>query len=167
MNWNSISTNNLTSQNNSALNPIANNSSKSSTTEILIQPSLIFLEDFSIPESNFMQVYSTNPFVITSGHISAKLPCSEDNLPSVNVLVGKMPNYKNAALEYISPLSTPGELCNYQFQIHPNSKDPISEILLQNNSTDDIDFPATTNIIVGVTKVVQPNNQTGSANDNS
>jgi hypothetical protein len=88
-----------------------------------------------------------------NGHIAAKLPCSEDSATAVNVLIGQAPNLAPAELEFVEPLSTPGDLCLYHVDIASNETTPITDIAIQNNSTEDIDFPATSTIVLGVNEI--------------
>ena len=88
-----------------------------------------------------------------NGHITAKIPCNDDNSSDVNVLIGQAPNLAPAELEYVEALSTPGELCLYHVDIASDETTPITDIAIQNNSTEDIDFPATSTIVLGVNEI--------------
>lgn len=113
----------------------------------------ILLEGQSLPEGDFIHLYDTTPYKIMNGHVAAKLPCSEDNSSSVNILTGQAPNLTAADLEFIAPLSTPGELCLYHADLISNESNPVTDIAIQNNSTDDIDFPATSSVVIGVNEI--------------
>lgn len=114
----------------------------------------ILLEDKHIPAGSFIHLYDATPYKITNGHVAAKLPCNEANQSSVNILLGQAPNLKPAELEFIAPLSTPGDLCMYHADIAPTANETITDIAIQNNSTDGIDFPSTSTIVIGVNEIV-------------
>src|SRR6185436_15175490 len=69
----------------------------------------ILLEGESLPEGSFIHLYDSTPYQIMNGHIAAKLPCNDANSTDVNVLIGQAPNLQPAELEFVGPLSTPGE----------------------------------------------------------
>lgn len=113
----------------------------------------ILLEGQSLPEGSFIHLYDTTPYKIHNGHIAAKLPCGEDNSTAVNVLIGQAPNLAPAELEFIPELSTAGELCLYHVDLESNETNPLTDIAIQNNSTDDIDFPATSTVVIGINEI--------------
>jgi hypothetical protein len=113
----------------------------------------ILLEGQTLPEGSFIHLYDTTPYKIHNGHVAAKLPCSEDNSSAVNVLIGQAPNLAPAQLEFIPELSTAGELCLYHVDLESNETNPITDIAIQNNSTDDIDFPATSTVVIGINEI--------------
>jgi hypothetical protein len=113
----------------------------------------LLLEDRSLPEGSFIHLYDSTPFKIVSGHVAAKLPCNSDNATDVNVLVGQAPNVSPAELEFIPELSTAGALCLYHVDLASNSTNPVTDVAILNNSTDDIDFPATSTVVIGVNEI--------------
>ncbi len=113
----------------------------------------ILLEGESLPEGSFIHLYDSTPYKIMNGHIAAKLPCNDANSTEVNVLIGQAPNLQPAELDFVGPLSTPGELCLYHIDIASDETTPITDIAIQNNSTEDIDFPATSTIVLGVNEI--------------
>lgn len=113
----------------------------------------ILLEGESLPEGSFIHLYDSTPYQIMNGHIAAKLPCNDANSTDVNVLIGQAPNLLPAELEFVGPLSTPGELCLYHVDVASDETTPITDIAIQNNSTEDIDFPATSTIVIGVNEI--------------
>jgi hypothetical protein len=138
---------------NSSQNSTEPTNSYTTGNSIFIPPTVIFLDEMSIPEGDYMNVYSTSPYTIQRASIISKLPCNEDGLPAIAILLGNKSNFKNVTLEdVIEPLQS-GDLCSYRIDIDAKASDSISEIVLQNNSTDDVEFPSTSNIIVGVTKI--------------
>jgi hypothetical protein len=113
----------------------------------------VLLEGETLPEGSFIHLYDSTPYQIMNGHIAAKLPCSDANSTDVNVLIGQAPNLLPAELEFVGPLSTPGELCLYHVDVASDETTPITDIAIQNNSTEDIDFPATSTIVIGVNEI--------------
>ncbi len=126
---------------------------KTSTNTVTRDSQTVLLEGDSLPEDSFIHLYDSTPYKIMNGHIAAKLPCSEDSATAVNVLIGQAPNLAPAELEFVEPLSTPGDLCLYHVDIASNETTPITDIAIQNNSTEDIDFPATSTIVLGVNEI--------------
>ncbi len=62
--------------------------------------------------------------------------------------------YNVAELEFIPVhCPNPGELCLYHVDIASDETTPITDIAIQNNSTEDIDFPATSTIVMGVNEI--------------
>lgn len=113
----------------------------------------VLLEDVSLPANSFLHLYDSTPYQINNGHVAAKVPCGDDNQTSINILLGKAPNLKPAELEYIGPLSEPGNLCLYHADVSSSKNNPMTDIAIQNNSTEDIDFPATSTVVLGVNEI--------------
>lgn len=126
---------------------------KTSTSTVTRDSQTVLLEGESLPEGSFIHLYDSTPYKIMNGHIAAKLPCDDTNSTEVNVLIGQAPNLQPAELEFVGPLSTPGELCLYHVDIASEETTPITDVAIQNNSTDDIDFPATSTIVLGVNEI--------------
>jgi hypothetical protein len=113
----------------------------------------VFLEDESLPENSYIHLYDTTPYQIVRGHIAANLPCEENNSTEVVLLAGQAPNLAPIELEYIQDLSSPGELCLYHADINSFESNSITDIAIANNSTDDIDFPATSSVVISVSEI--------------
>jgi hypothetical protein len=113
----------------------------------------IFLEGESLPQNSYIHLYDSMPYQISSGHVAAKFPCDEDTNSEVNVLMGQAPNLEPIEMEYISDLSLPGQLCLYHVDIDSSGFNPITDIAISNNSTDEIDFPDTSSIVISVTEI--------------
>ena len=126
---------------------------ETSTSTVTRDSQTVLLEGESLPEGSFIHLYDSTPYKIMNGHIAAKLPCSDANSTEVNVLIGQAPNLQPAELEFVGPLSTPGELCLYHVDIASDETTAITDIAIQNNSTEDIDFPATSTIVLGVNEI--------------
>lgn len=130
---------------------LGNETSQSNT--VTRDSQTVLLEGESLPGSDFIHLYDSTPYKIMNGHIAAKLPCNDANSTDVNVLIGQAPNLQPAELEFVGPLSTPGELCLYHVDVASDETTPITDIAIQNNSTEDIDFPATSTIVLGVNEI--------------
>ena len=126
---------------------------ETSTSTVTRDSQTVLLEGESLPEDSFIHLYDSTPYKIMNGHIAAKVPCNDANSTEVNVLIGQAPNLQPAELEFVGPLSTPGELCLYHVDIASDETTPITDIAIQNNSTEDIDFPATSTIVLGVNEI--------------
>lgn len=126
---------------------------ETSTSTVTRDSQTVLLEGESLPEDSFIHLYDSTPYKIMNGHIAAKVPCNDANSTEVNVLIGQAPNLQPAELEFVGPLSTPGELCLYHVDIASDETTAITDIAIQNNSTEDIDFPATSTIVLGVNEI--------------
>jgi len=114
----------------------------------------LLLEDRSLPEGSFIHLYDSTPFKIMNGHVAAKLPCNADNSTDINVLIGQAPNVSPAELEFVPELSA-GDLCLYHADLASDSEITVTDIAIQNNSTDDIDFPSTSTVVIGVNEIAE------------
>lgn len=126
---------------------------ETSTSTVTRDSQTVLLEGESLPEDSFIHLYDSTPYKIMNGHIAAKLPCNDANSTEVNVLIGQAPDLQPAELEFVGPLSTPGELCLYHVDIASDETTAITDIAIQNNSTEGIDFPATSTIVLGVNEI--------------
>ena len=126
---------------------------ETSTSTVTRDSLTVLLEGESLPQDSFIHLYDSTPYKIMNGHIAAKVPCNDANSTEVNVLIGQAPNLQPAELEFVGPLSTPGELCLYHVDIASDETTAITDIAIQNNSTEDIDFPATSTIVLGVNEI--------------
>ena len=77
----------------------------------------ILLEGKAIPANDYIHLYDSTPYMITNGHIAAKLPCDASNTSPLKILIGQAPNLKPAEHEFVKPLSTPGKMCIYHVEI--------------------------------------------------
>jgi hypothetical protein len=113
----------------------------------------ILLEGKSLPEESYIHLYDTTPYKIVNGHVAAKIPCNDNASSSVNILIGVAPNLTAADMEFVAPLSSPGELCLYHADLVSDESNTITDIAIQNNSTDNIDFPSTSTVVIGVNEI--------------
>jgi hypothetical protein len=113
----------------------------------------VLLEGHQLPKGDFIHLYDATPYQIVTGHVAAKLPCNSDSVANANILIGQAPNFSIADPELVSDLSTPGNQCLYHVDLMSNSTNPITDIAIQNNSTNDITFPPTSTVVIGVDKI--------------
>ncbi len=126
---------------------------KSADGQVVRDSATVLLEGHQLPTADFIHLYDTTPYKIVSGHVAAKLPCNSDNSTDVKLLVGQAPNLHADDTEFVSELSVPGALCLYHVDLMSNSTNPITDIAIQNNSTNDITFPQTSTVVIGVNKI--------------
>lgn len=116
----------------------------------------ILLQGAIIPGTDFLHLYDSTPFHIMNGHIALKIPCADDSSSPIKVLIGSPPNMTEATLENIAHLSTPGEQCLYHVDLIPGGNiTTITDIALSNPTEDEIEFPSTSSVVIGVNEVVE------------
>ena len=114
------------------------------------------LQDKVIPGGDFIHLYDSTPDIILNGHVALKAPCEDDNSTAIQVLIGQAPNMTAASLEYIAPLSTPGEQCLYHADLIPGGNvTTITDVALKNPTEEDIEFPPTSTVVIGINKIKQ------------
>lgn len=121
--------------------------------ERLSEEVTIPLSDRSIPEDSYIPIYDSRPYKILDGHIAAKLPCDDENSSEVQIAAGNPIIMIPLELEIVPELSVAESLCLYQADVVPVEGNTIYDLILRNNSTDDIDFPSTSSIIVNIAKL--------------
>ena len=141
------------SQTNATENAEHNATGNTTSGHVVRDSATVLLEGVTIPAGSFIHLYDTTPYKIVSGHVAAKLPCNTDNATDVNVLVGQAPNVSSSELEFVPELSNAGGLCLYHADLASNSANTITDIAIQNNSTGDINFPATSTVVIGVNEI--------------
>ncbi|MBA3749817.1 MAG: hypothetical protein H0X03_02790 [Nitrosopumilus sp.] len=152
-------TNIVVDTNTTETQPVGENTTQSdsenTTSGNVVRDSVtLLLEDRSLPEGSFIHLYDSTPFEILSGHVAAKLPCNADNATDVNVLIGQAPNVSPTDLEFVPELSS-GDLCLYHADLASDSANTITDIAILNNSTEDIDFPPTSTVVIGVNEIAE------------
>ena len=110
----------------------------------------ILLEGKIIPTKDYIHLYDSTPYSILNGHIAAKLPCDANSVSPLKILTGQAPNLKPANLELVKPLSTPGKLCIYHVDIPSKAGETITDIAIQNPTTNEIKFPSTSTVVIGI-----------------
>ncbi len=141
------------SQTNATENAEHNATENATSGHVVRDSATVLLEGVTIPAGSFIHLYDTTPYKIVSGHVAAKLPCNTDNATDVNVLVGQAPNVSSSEMEFVPDLSNAGDLCLYHVDLASDSANTITDIAIKNNSTGDIDFPATSTVVIGVNEV--------------
>ena len=116
----------------------------------------ILLQDAIIPGTDFLHLYDSTPSHIMNGHIALKVPCAADSSSPIQVLIGSAPNMTAATLENIPALSTPGEQCLYHLDLIPGGNvTTITDIALKNPTEDEIEFPPTSSVVIGINEVME------------
>ena len=117
---------------------------------------VVLLGGRTLPANNFIHLYDTTPYIIMNGHIAAKLPCNDQSESPLKVLLGSAPNLAPAEFETINELSTPGEMCLYHVDVasQPDTTNgTITDIALQNPTGENIEFPSTATVVIGVNEI--------------
>jgi hypothetical protein len=113
----------------------------------------VLLDGYELPESSYIHLYDSTPYEIRSGHVAVKLPCESDGQSTSILSVGKAPILYPLNLDLVTSLSIPGEVCLYHGDIASNPVNSITDIAIQNNSTEDIEFPETSSITISVSEI--------------
>ena len=127
------------------------------------------LADQTIPASGFIHLYDSTPYSIRNGHVAAKIPCDDESVPLLNILVGVAPNLTPAPLELVPPLSTAGELCLYHVDLpateqanatsanatSANATTMITDIAISNPGDEDVTLPPTSTVVIGVNEITK------------
>jgi hypothetical protein len=109
----------------------------------------------TIPAGSFIHLYDSTPDAIALGHVAAKIPCAENTTATLQILTGSAPNLRPAQLQYVEPLSNPGELCLYHADLaSQQGGNMTTDIAIQNPGEEDIELPATSTVVIGVNKVL-------------
>lgn len=111
------------------------------------------LNDKTITESSYIPLYDSRPFKIEEGHIAAKLPCNDDDSSDVQIMAVNASVSTPIELKIIPELSTSGSMCLYHGDMIFSKNSEIYDLILQNNSTDDIDFTSTSGITISIAKL--------------
>lgn len=145
---------NMSSQDVESSNISDQNTGLGNGTNFQVSDSVVVsLSDRTIPPGDYMHLYDTTPYKIQKGHIAAKVPCDIDNLTEVVILTGQAPEFNEMQPRLIPILSEAGELCTYHADISPTVNEPVTDIAILNNSTDELTFPDASSIIVGVNEI--------------
>ena len=115
----------------------------------------LLLEGKTLPKGDFIELYDSTPFKIVNGHFVAKVPCNANGQSQVDLLTGEAPNLKSSDAEFVSQLSTPGHLCLYHVDLVSGNNNTITDVAIKNNSTNDIVFPPTSSVGVGVNSIAE------------
>ncbi len=125
--------------------------SQKATTDVLTSTTLL-LDFKTIPANDYVVLYTTEPKIISSGSIVAKLPCNENSDPKDWMLIGGVrTNLSPIKVELIQ--GSPGNMCAYIANIPNESAHNISGIVLVNTTSDPIRLPRTSSIVITVHEV--------------
>src|SRR5919112_4680021 len=124
-------------------------------TTITRDSTTLLLEGKTLPKGDYIELYDSTPFKIVDGHFVAKVPCNANGQSQVDLLTGEAPNLKSSEAEYVSELSTPGKLCVYHVDLVSGSNNTITDVAIKNNSTNDIVFPPTSSVGIGVNSIAE------------
>ena len=125
-------------------------------TSIVRDSVTILLQDAIIPGTDFLHLYDSTPSHIINGHIALKVPCAADSNSTIQVLIGSAPNMTATTLENIPALSTPGEQCLYHVDLIPGGNvTTITDIALKNPTEDEIEFPPTSSVVIGINEIME------------
>jgi len=138
---------------NSSTYNIANAQGSQQQKNVVRDSQTILLEDKTIPANDYIHLYDSTPYMITNGHIAAKLPCDTTNTSPLKILIGQAPNLKPAELGFVKPLSTPGKMCIYHVDIPSKSGEVVTDIAIQNPTTTEIKLPSTSSVVIGVNEI--------------
>ena len=132
---------------------LANAQQATATQKNVVRDSAtVLLEGKIIPTKDYIHLYDSTPYLITSGHIAAKLPCDANSVSPLKILIGQAPNLTPATLELVKPLSTPGKQCIYHVDI-PSKGQIVTDIAIQNPTANEIKFLPTSSIVIGVNEI--------------
>src|SRR5919202_2300080 len=136
-----------------ASSTIANAQGGQQQKNVVRDSETILLEGKTIPANDYIHLYDSTPYMITNGHVAAKLPCDASNTSPLKILIGQAPNLTPAELEFVKPLSTPGKLCIYHVDIPSKAGQVVTDIAIQNPTTSEIKLPATSSVVIGVNEI--------------
>jgi hypothetical protein len=114
----------------------------------------ILLAGQTIPGGDFIHLYDSTPDAIALGHLAAKIPCAENTTSTVQILTGSAPNLLPTELEYVEPLSTPGELCLYHADLASQGGNRTTDIAILNPGDEEVELPATSTVVIGVNRIL-------------
>jgi hypothetical protein len=147
----------------------------------------LFLAHQIIPPKDFIPLYDTSPYQILKGHLAAKLPCDANSKPSLQILVGHLPNVRPVEPQLIKEFSQPGYICMYNVDINASKTtttgpvpsgnnnenktavvpNPIDTDVVLHNPTDSrVLLPNTSTVVIGVDEA-NPLNMETTNNDSS
>ena len=114
----------------------------------------LLLEGKTLNAGSFIHLYDSTPFHIMNGHIAINVPCNDESVASVDVMIGVAPNLTKSELDYVAPLSNPGELCLYHADLISNDETTITDVAISNPGEDDIEFPEMSTVVLGINEIM-------------
>lgn len=113
---------------------------------------IITLNGKELPENDYIPLYDSSPLIISKGIIQADFPCDEDNSTDINVLQGNGTLYYPITLNLVPNLNSESGQCHYEGVIQSNQTNHIDNILIHNNSTEDLEFDDNSLIFIKVSE---------------
>jgi hypothetical protein len=122
-----------------------------------------------VPPKDFIHIYDTTPYNILNGHLVAKIPCDANSAPSLQILIGHLPDLKPVQPQLIKEFSKPGYICMYNVDIgsptmttttsygsNTDKGDNImnTDLVLRNPTDYRITLPSTSTVVIGVNEIV-------------
>jgi hypothetical protein len=131
-----------------------------------------------IPPKDFIPLYDTSPYEILNGHLAAKIPCDANSVPSLQILIGHLPDVKPVQLQLVKGFSQPGNICFYHVDLgaatttHHNNSAVVSvaggrsqqtnkttttintDLVLSNPTADRVILPNTSTVVIGVNEIM-------------
>jgi hypothetical protein len=169
------SNNNNSSSSNATLPVVGFNSLQSSSKNTVVRNvNTLFMAHQIIPPKDFIPLYDTSPYQILAGHLAAKIPCDANSKPSLEILIGQLPNLRPVEPRLIREYSQPGYICMYNVEIGAAKATNVSagnnngskggsptnlidtDIVLRNPTDTRILLPNTSTVVVGVDEVIPP-----------
>lgn len=125
----------------------------------VVRDSVLLTGPRTIAAGDFIHVYDSTPYMITSGHVAMKVPCDANSHTQIQVLIGQAPNLKPATTELIKELSTPGQQCLYHVDLVSSHEaganaTVITDVAIKNAGTEDVDLTDTSTVFVGVNEIM-------------
>lgn len=124
--------------------------SKVTNTNTVDTNNLIFLDGKEIPSGEYLHVYDSSPYNINSGTVTARIPCDSDGISSIVLLIGNPINLNQVEMKPVSQISETEDMCSYESTLSSNETNPSTDVILQNNSPDDIIFPPTSSVLLNI-----------------
>lgn len=175
--------NNNNNSSNATLPAVGFNSLQNSSKNTVVRNvDTLFMAHQIIPPKDFIPLYDTSPYQILAGHLAAKIPCDANSKPSLEILIGHLPNLRPVEPKLIREYSQPGYICMYNVEIDAAKTTNVSagnnngskgevptkpidtDILLRNPTDTRILLPNTSTIVIGVDEVIPPALDTLSGN---
>lgn len=132
-----------------------------------------------IPPKDFIPLYDTSPYEILNGHLAAKIPCDANSVPSLQILIGHLPDVKPVQLQLVKGFSQPGNICFYHVDLgaattttHDNNSAVNSaaggrsqqankttttintDLVLSNPTAERVILPNTSTVVIGVNEIM-------------
>jgi hypothetical protein len=166
---------NNNSSSNTTLPAVGFNSFQNSSKNTVVRNvNTLFMAHQIIPPKDFIPLYDTSPYQILAGHLAAKIPCDANSKPSLQILIGHLPNLRPVEPQLIREYSQPGYICMYNVEIDAAKTTNVSagnnngsngelppklidtDIVLRNPTDTRILLPNTSTVVVGVDEVIPP-----------